>query len=629
LDERLKTLDLIRKREPDAAWKLMMGILPQGHDTSTPSPTPLWRDYSVDEIEVVTWQLIARGAAEVSTRLLADVGLHVSRWQTLIGRMADIAPDREGVLAALAAAEPKIVNPSDRAALWATLRRQLHHHRQFPDADWSLPAAELDRLEVIYDRFAPNDPLERVAWLFGSSHQPPNPPPSDWEAESKQVERARQEAALAIYSEFGTEGVLRLARLIQGGAGYLGKALYDAGAPDLEALLKAAIQSDHEPDRDVAHGLIVSMFNAGKEPWADALIARARAEGWGDRALLVILRAMPQKSWTWDHAAAAGADLETEFWKTVPIWWIDDGAEAAIAIRKLISVGRGGHALQLAGRQRQVKLPSNLLVQVLREALRQPPNATSDSNDLVMFQHYVVEILTQLDARDDVEVNELASLEWHYLPVLTHSRRPAKVLLKGLSQQPALFIDLLRAVFPPSEESGYVDPEPDNPEHARAVANQAYRLLNQWDRLPGQADDGTIDAEALEAWIKQARDLARAIGRDEVADNRIGKILSASPMGADGAWPAEPVRDILDLYRNRVMLAGFQIGKSNRRGITTRMPRDGGDQERTLVEQYRRWAAVVGAEHPYTAKALDALADHYEADARREDEQAERIDWET
>ncbi len=49
LDERLRALDLIRKREPNAAWKLMLGILPRGHDTSTPSPMPRWRDFTVDK----------------------------------------------------------------------------------------------------------------------------------------------------------------------------------------------------------------------------------------------------------------------------------------------------------------------------------------------------------------------------------------------------------------------------------------------------------------------------------------------------------------------------------------------------------------------------------------------------
>ena len=35
-------------------------------------------------------------------------------------------------------------------------------------------------------------------------------------------------------------------------------------------------------------------------------------------------------------------------------------------------------------------------------------------------------------------------------------------------------------------------------------------------------------------------------------------MLSASPMGTDGAWPAEPVRDVLDLFRSERMIEGFE-----------------------------------------------------------------------
>jgi hypothetical protein len=630
LDQRLKALDLIRKREPAPSWKLMMGILPSDHDTSSPSPNPLWRDFRVDEVEGVTWPLIARGAAAVSERLLKDVGIDLPRWLLLIHRISHLAPDREAVFTALEAVEPRMKSQDRRDAMWHALRGQLHRHRQFPDAEWALPAEEIKRLEAIYHRFAPADPLERIAWLFRPPVQLPNPPKEGWQAEEREIDQARQEAALKLYREHGIDGLLGLARVVTGGAGYVGKALCDAGVADLEPLLEVAIRSDHTQDRDVAHGLVVCLFNAGGQPWAQSLIDRARAEAWGERALLIILHALPQRRWVWDQAIAAGSDIETAFWDTTPIWWIDEGEETAYAIQKLITAGRARYALHLAGRGRQVALPSALLLEVLRQAVRQPPDAKSASNDSTMFQHYVVEILTQLDKRTDVEANDLAGLEWAYLPVLTHSRRPAKVLRKGLSEQPSLFIEMIRAAFRPSEDSGYVDdPTPENPDHARSIAHQAYKLLSEWDRLPGQRDDGSIDADAMEAWVKDARAQAHAIGRAEVADNIIGKVLSASPLGADGAWPAEPVREVLDLYRNSTMLKGFCIGKSNRRGVTTRMPRDGGQQEQDLVAQYRAWSAVVGAEHPYTSKALDRLALSYEHDAEREDEQAARLDWET
>jgi hypothetical protein len=226
-----------------------------------------------------------------------------------------------------------------------------------------------------------------------------------------------------------------------------------------------------------------------------------------------------------------------------------------------------------------------------------------------------------------VEEDTLARLEWAYLPLLQYSGRPAKVLLKALSEQPALFIDLLKAIYGPSEESGVTEPEPEDPERARALADQAYRLLKLWDRLPGTRDDGTIDEQQLEAWITEVRTLAKGVGREESADSRVGNMLSASPMGADGNWPAEAVRAVIDQFRSKPMIEGFWIGKSNRRGVTTRAPRDGGALERDEAAKYRRWALAISLKHRHTARALNTLAENYERDASRFDQDVERQDW--
>ncbi len=631
LDQRLRAIDLIRKQESDAAWKLMLGILPKGHDTSTPSPMPRWRDFTSDTVEVVTYGLIGRGAAAITERLLADVGTNASRWSALLDRFADLAPDVETGLATLEAAERKFADKADRAALWESLRRVLHHHRLVPDAAWRMSDEVLDRLEVIYERFAPLDSLERTAWLFEQSVALPKLSTTGWEAQERDVDAARQQAALALFSEGGVRTILDLARLV-GTAGYIGKALYDSGLSefDLNAVLEAALRSDNDRERDVAHGLIISAFRDRKEPWAAALIAKAEDGAWGETALLTIFRALPVHHWTWNQVAKAGREIDDTYWRRAPVLWMDDGSdEAAFAIRKLISVGRARHALPLAaGRGSKVYLPSDLLVEVLQEAVRQPFESNGDTNEVTMFQHYVAEILQILDERSDVDKDTLVALEWAYLPVLEHSRRPAKVLLEALSEQPTLFIQMLSAVFRANEESGVVDVEPENPERARAVADQAYRLLELWDHLPGTRDNGTIDGDLLEAWIKEARSLAKAAGRADIADSRIGHMLSASPVGEDGNWPAEPVRNVIDLFRSKPMIEGFWIGKSNRRGVTTRMPRDGGNLERQEAAKYRQWAKAVAYEHPHTAKALDTLADSYEEQAHRHDDDAERLDWE-
>ena len=628
LEERLRALDFIRKRETNAAWKLMLGILPQGHDASTPSPSPIWRDFSVDKPETITWAVIGRGAAALSERLLDDVGLSPERWTLLLDRLGDLAPDGEKALAALEAAEPRITDKQSREMLWKKLRGILHHHRQFAESDWSLAKDVLDRIEVIYERFAPSDALENSAWLFQNGTQLPNPS-GGWENETREIEGARQEAARAIYAAGGTCDLVSLARMSDTAA-FIGKALVDSGVPadELDVIIETAIRSDDAHERDLAHGIIVSVVRDWPRSWAENLLATAQLEKWGDTAVLAILRAFPIERWTWDLATGVGSDLENQYWRLAPAYWMNDGNDDVIyAIHKLIGVDRARHALALVNNSKAVKLPTDLIVEALKEAARQPLDPNEHANDTTMFQHYVAELLQLLDQREDVDRNELIWLEWNYLQVLEHSRRPAKILLEAMSEQPSLFIEMVSAVFKPNEESGIIEPEPENRERARAIATQAYRLLELWDRVPGTRADGTLDGEALEHWIKEARSLAKKAGREQVADSRIGTMLSASPMGTDGNWPAESVREALDLFRSKSMLDGFWIGKTNRRGVTSRMPRDGGDQERHEAEKYRRWAKAISIEHPHTAKALDRLANSYEWDAKRQDEDAERLDW--
>ncbi|MBY4640512.1 helix-turn-helix domain-containing protein [Gluconacetobacter entanii] len=631
LDRRLRALDLIRKQEPNAAWKLMLGLLPSGHDMSMPSPLPRWRDFSVDKIETVTWPLIRSGATAISQRLLEDVGTSAARWISLLGRIGNLGTGPEAVLDALERAEPLITAQADRHVIWNKLRSILHHHRQFPEAEWRLPDPVLDHIDVIYNRFEPTDPLERIAWLFQDGVQVPNPSAEGWEASQRDVEVARIEAARILFEKNGITSVLALARLTER-AVYLGKAIYDADFPDsdIDALIEAAVRSDNSRERDVAHGLIVSTFCNRGEDWGANLLNKARSQAWGDTAVITILHAFPITRWTWDQVAAIGGETETIYWRQTPVFWMNDDQESvAYAIRHLIDAGRARHALPLTQRGADIGLPTELLVELLQEAGRQPFEGNGDKNEATMFQHYVTEALGVLDKRKDVDHNVLVMLEWNYLQLLEHSHRPAKVLLRALSEQPPLFIEMLKAVFRPSEESGIIDPEPANFEQARAVANQAYRLLSIWDRLPGTRDDGIIDGHVLESWIKEARILAQGVGRRDIANDRIGQMLSASPIGADGNWPAEPVRDALDLFRSKPMLEGFQVGKSNRRGVTTRMPRDGGEQERALAAQYRTWAEAISLEHPYTAKALNGLAERYDWQAQRHDEDAERLDWES
>jgi transcriptional regulator with XRE-family HTH domain len=629
LAERLQVLDSLRKAEPDAAWKaLLMLILSRHGEIATPTASPRWRDDEHDTPEVATRARVRKGVVQISEWLVEDAGGSATRWPALLDRLGDLAPAaRQKAVADLALVEPRMTQPADRMEMWKALRHELHHHRKFPDAEWSLKADVLDPLDVVYRRFAPDDPLQRIAWLFEEGVELPEPSGDGWRANERAVDTARRGEARALLDARGTAAVLALAATLET-AGYLGKALHDAGLgeAELQELLEASLPSDDRRVRNLAHGLIVSAFRDRKQVWAESLIARAKDHGWGDGALLTILRALPMGGWTWQHVAEAGASIDEAYWKLAPHYWTsDDPSEVVFAIRKLIVVGRARHALALA-HSRNAALSTELLVEVLTQASQQPFGRSEDGNESTMFQYHVEEILRTLDGRDDVALTVVAGLEWKYMALLEHSRRPPVVLPRALAEDPQLFMSLVSAAFRPSAESGIVDVPAPDPEQASLRAEQSARLLEIWRVLPGTRHDATIDPKALESWIEKARTLARQARRTEVADIRIGNVLSASPLGKDGHWPAEAVREALDRFDSEDIVSGFVIGRRNRRGATMRGLRDGGEQERQEAAKYRAWAKAIRSKHRYTARALDSIAESYEHDAKRHDQRAEAVD---
>jgi hypothetical protein len=83
------------------------------------------------------------------------------------------------------------------------------------------------------------------------------------------------------------------------------------------------------------------------------------------------------------------------------------------------------------------------------------------------------------------------------------------------------------------------------------------------------------------------------------------------------------VREILENAESSEMEGGFETAVLNSRGMYTKDPSTGGDQERALAKKYGAFADALVAESPRTAAALRRLEAHYLAWASREDSEAE------
>ena len=623
--QRLKVLDRLRKRYSDTAWKLMLGILPTGHDSFSPTATTRWRDFSADNKELVTYELIGRGADAILDRLLEDVGSDAAHWVSLLDRWSDLGGRRQKATELLKNVAQGDLTTEDREPLRAKLRSVLNHQRSFRDADWGLPDEDIAELQVIYDALAPSDPIESIAWLFESSPSLPNPT-GDWTKDRQLLQSERAAAAEKFLRDNGTERLFDLIDVVRE-PGYLGQSIAESGLSldTRKELLVRALRSDRDKDQTFARGLVWTWcFAVGRE-WVEGLFDEALREAWGDKALLTILLALPATGWVWALARRAGEAIEGLYWKQLNILWSkEDDADPAYAVEKLIQAGRARGSVHFIGYHLHDgrRFSNELLAKALTESLRQPREGELDMNDRTMFQHYVQEIFKQLDEADDVSTDMLARLEWMYLPMFEHSQRKAKAIMAELATNPDLFIQLLTAVYKPSEDSGVIDAPVENEEQARNIADQAYRLLRLWDVIPGTRADGSVDGSKLEAWIKETRKLAHAKGRRLIADQKIGELLSASKVDADGIWPAVPVREVIEAIRSRDLETGVMIGKLNRRGVTMRASGAGGDQERELAKQYREWSEATAFDWPRTSGILENLAKDYDRQAKAHDDDA-------
>jgi len=237
LDRRLAVLDALRSREPAVAWDLLVRLLPRFHDVAHPTHAPRWRDWQVDREPGVTDIEWHRAIRELAARALADVGAGGHRWHGLIDAIANLPPDvRDEVTDHLLTVDPAVFHGDARAEVQGALRSVIAHHRRFPDAQWAMPAGEVDRLAEAYRRFEPDDEIKRRTWLFADHVDLPDEETWDYRGT---IDEARDRAVRDIHQCGGLHALRDLAAAVErpadvgwtvGHAGVLGSTERDIGS---------------------------------------------------------------------------------------------------------------------------------------------------------------------------------------------------------------------------------------------------------------------------------------------------------------------------------------------------------------------------------------------------------------
>lgn len=618
LDRRLGVLDLLREREPDVTAKLLRDLLPEAHSLGHNNPKPQWREWAPDRPPHITRLEYVRSVREVTARIVADAGASGTRWVAIIDALHSLPEDQRGaIVERLRTMDLDQLAAADRSMIWTALRRLISHHRSFPDADWALPAAQVDQLANLYQRFEPTEPIARYSWLFTDWPDLPDGREGDYEERRRAIAHARNVALRATFAKTGVAGLLELV----GSAERPYEVGLTLGQSDLVPDEEDRLLQDHLGSDDPARAWFARGFATGRmltrgREWIEMKYAGV-ARAWSPAQRAELLHSLPCDRRTWELAESADPDTTHRYWRLANPYAFHAAEDVEWVARRFLEHGRPYAAVDvLAVRENKEQPPSaTLIADALELALRTSPQ--DDPPMSSSFSDHVGELLDMIDDSTDIAEGRLAAIEWALLPLFRHDRVP-KRLHAALGREPAFFVDVLAMVF---RAEGEERREPSAEEQERA--RRGYDLLQSWRTVPGTREDGEVDAEVLTNWIEQARAAASGGGRVVIADQTIGQMLSGSPAGADGSWPHRAVRDVIECVASTELEHGFAIGVANSRGIFSKSLTEGGVQERALADRYAGFAAVIVDRWPRTAATLRRIADQYRADAEREDREAE------
>ena len=623
VENRIAVLKSLANRTPAVAWKVLFAMLPHSQSHSMPTRRPVWRDWVADWKEGASsadyWKQV-----DVAAELIVQLaGSDSSHWSKVLDELPSVPePYRRQLISQLQNFPVDEAAPEERRRLATHLRKLIRRHRDFPEADWSLPADSIDALELALPTLLPDGICERHAWLFA--------PWIDLEgfrgnyrAMQTEVDRLRVDALREILDRGGFDAVLNLVDIVDS-PGQVGATLAQIEYVPDDQVLPNLLGSSNANDRLLAeHYAGVRIHRAGWD-WVRTL----SLEKWSTpdaSAFLVQAGLAPD---AWGFADRLGKDVSIEYWKTVPAHsgFHLDQEQFEFACQRLVGAQRPDAAVDVLSSvvYNEVSVSPAVVMEVLATFLewrQSNPDAEPRMDTLHTIQELFGWLQKTVKFNNDEPTRRLAQLEQGFLSLLDGHGASPVTLIRYLSEEPKFFAQLIARLFRSNDEQAS---DTESTEDDRQWASHAYRLLMNWDWIPGTRSDDSIDEEQLLRWIETARSLCRESGHIEVADSQIGEMLARwpQPEGENTMWPCEEICDSIEEVGSDELDHGFQIGALNSRGVTTRSPLDGGDLERKEAAKYRKWAELCEIDWPRTAASLREVADSYEFHAQREDARA-------
>ena len=618
-DKRKAAVEAVLRERPEVGWTFLLGLLPHSHGFTTGSRQPAWRSFVPRD-----WKdgvLASEYWAQIETYVEFALGLakgKPERLEKLIERFPDLHSKGQEALLEHLGSEPVLALPeAERMGLSEKLIDLVLRHRKYADAQWAMPEEILVRFEARAFALAPTTPDFTYRRLFNKHDFDLFDERGNYEEQRKRVDDARQRAVKTILDAGGVAEIRAFARNVSN-PGEVGNALGKvATVEEVDSqIVPSLLDAQDEIERRFVAGFVWARCRTHGWGWVNRMLGL----GWDGAQKSAFLLLLPFEEETWRRAADhLGTDGEGDYWRSVGVNPYGPDRDLSIAIQRLIEHGRADAAIHCISTtiNRTPGFDADLAVRALLAVLETPSLIER------VDHHATVEVIKALQATPDVDLDVLFKIEWYFLPWLDRfSEGSPNTLENRLASDPEFFAEVVALVYR-SRISDATQEEPN--EQRQALARNAYGLLQEWCRCPGWRPDGSLDGDAFNDWIAEAKRLTKESGHSDVAQIQIGNVLLHAPPDPDGLWIHAAAAATLNERDAEQMRSGFTTALFNSRGVHTFTA---GKEESELAELNRKKADALD-ERGYTrfAAAMREFAMRYEREAQREAERDPFEDW--
>ncbi|GEM_PF-632121 len=639
-ENRLHIIDTVLiKYYPEVTWKLLVSLLLEERGGfSSPINKPIYHNWADTLKKGVIIKDYYQYVKSVAGKLI-DLVDHdpKSRWIELAKNVTRLPKESFYKFTdKLLTVKSEDLGDKVRIEIANELRSIISRHKEFEDREWALPKEAVCKLEEAFDYIIPDDLLLKNKYLF-DEYVPKliNPiikQKIDPQEREKIIENYRKDVLLKIYQMKEIDGIEKLTRecnfpTIVGTV--IAKSEFKS---KIESELMDWLESDEE-SLIIASQSFILWCAILDESWGNLVSNQYnyRNKDW----IVNFLLGLPFGKNTFEILNRMDKEVTEVYWKKVNRYYLMDkdmGLINWVADQLLIN-GRPLNALDSTrvfyGSRHDVSLDCNLLVRILKKiASTNYPNSKQSITKAELISaiqirdHNILSAIEYIQEQGQLPKEEIVQIEWTYLPFLKYnSLKSVKPLYleEKILNDPEFFVHLLSLVFEPETEGDLTATS------KKVRAKNVWLLLSMISEIPGQ-QESSINSEKLREWIHKAREYLEKLEILEIGDNQIGTILSNSPLGTDEIWPHEVVRDIIEELRSPVLEHAFEVGKWNLRGATTRLPFDGGKQERDLAKEYNDYAEKLALQWPRTSEIMRSLKRSYEHYADKEDWNVELLE---